>query len=253
MRAAARAGCRLRTPSGRCRSRGRGATDRVPRRTARSRAASRRTCRRGSGTTRESRGRGSCSAARCALSSSSANRSSSSQVSGCCSMRPAKARRSGSQNASEIRIAGRGSLPRASSSSVERLVEAPQVVLDLLAAREPQREERADQGEPARAKRVGDGCAVAEVPRRPELAARVAEVRHRRGEHRARRQVVAAGGQLEDAEADGRTCDAGSHREPPTSGTRGSLPSDSHVPRTHARSGSSEAAIERTSPASAFR
>ncbi len=62
---------------------------------------------------------------------------------------------------------------------LERLVETLQVGLDVLAARESQREERAHQHEPARPERVGDGRAVAEVARRSELAARVAELCHR--------------------------------------------------------------------------
>ena len=168
-------------------------------------------------------------------------------------MRPANAMRSGSQNASDSSTAGLGPSPRASSSSESVSYRPCSVLLDVLAPREAQRQERAHQLEALGAQRLGHLGALAEVAGRPEFAADVAELGHRPREHRARRQVVAPCGQLEDAEADGCARDADAHRARPTSGTRGSGSSDCQASRTHARSGSSEAAIERTSPASAFR
>ena len=132
------------------------------------------TPRRGSGTTRGSRVRGTARprGARSRGAVRIARRRARSR--GAARSRPAKAQALGLAE----RVRDQDRRPGITSArlvqQLERLVEIPQVGLDVLAARESQREERAHQHEPARPQRVGDGRAVAEVARRPELAARVA-------------------------------------------------------------------------------
>ena len=147
------------------------------RRSGRSRAASRRRCRRGSGTPAGSRGRGSARPRAGRFRPAASNRASPSQASGSSSIRPAPAIRSGSQNASEISAIGRVS-PGGSRlvEDAERPVEEGHVLGDVLLAREPQRQERPDEREVALGERGGGPGGVAEVAGRPQLRALVTRV-----------------------------------------------------------------------------
>ena len=127
-----------------------------------------------------------------------------------------------------------------------------EVLVDVLAARQPQRQERSHQLEVALLERGRRPGRVAEVAGRPELGALVAGLGDR-VEHVDRiGQAGVVGGELEDAERDGRGCDPHAVSFP-VIGTRVSRVMPGQASRVQARSGSSSAAIDRFSAASAFR
>ena len=121
----------------------------------------------------------------------------------------------------------------------------------VVAVAEAQFDERAGQHQAPQREPVAQLLAPAEIPGWAELRALVARSGDR-VEHAIRPRNVGqdAHSQLERAVADGRVCEPDHGL---TSGTRGSFSIPSHAGRTQASSGSSAAAIERRSPASALR
>ena len=128
-----------------------------------------------------------------------------------------------------------------------------EVVLPERRLAEPDRDVAARQCEPVPLQAPVQRGRVAEVSRRPELGPLVARLGCRR-QHLLRSRHVRqdADGDLERSEAARRVRDP-DPAQSLTSGTRGSSSSSAHALRIHASEGSSAAAIDRRSPAKAFR
>ena len=157
--------------------------------------------------------------------------------------------------AARVRAAVAEDGPRAAAPAaveeVERPREAGEVLVEVLGLAEADRAPAAGELEPVPLEPRAQLVALAEVARRPELGPVVARGCDLREQLlRARHVRVHADGQLEGAVRE--RCVRDPHQAV-TSGTRGSFGVSAHVERTHASAGSSDAAIECRSPASAFR